>query len=51
MKRFSVPKFRPPKDNQYIVIYIIPKASCQWSYIGETKRSFSTAGLFKARLS
>ena len=30
----------PPKDNQYSVIYKIPCASCQWSYIGETKRSF-----------
>jgi len=39
---FRVPKFRPPEDNQCNVIYKIPCASCQWNYIGQTKRSFST---------
>jgi len=41
-QEFPVPKFRPRIDNQCNVVYKIPCGSCPWSYIGETKRSFST---------
>ncbi len=41
-QQFPVPKFRPRADDQRNVIYKIPCASCPWSCIGETKRSFST---------
>ncbi|KAL9975777.1 hypothetical protein ACROYT_G012971 [Oculina patagonica] len=41
-QEFSVPKFRPRVVDQCNVVYKIPCASCPWSYIGETKRSFST---------
>ncbi|XP_078367676.1 uncharacterized protein LOC144651609 [Oculina patagonica] len=41
-QEFPVPKFRPRVDDQCNVVYKIPCASCPWSYIGETKRSFST---------
>ena len=41
-QHFPVPKFRPSEEDRCNVIYKIPCASCPWSYIGETKRSFST---------
>ncbi|KAL9964003.1 hypothetical protein ACROYT_G027570 [Oculina patagonica] len=41
-QELPVPKFRPPVDDQCNVVYKIPCASCPWSYIGATKRSFST---------
>jgi len=41
-QEFPVPKFRPRIDDQCNVVYKIPCGSCPWSYIGETKRSFST---------
>jgi len=41
-QEFPVPKFRPRVDDQCNVVYKIPCGSCPWSYIGETKRSFST---------
>ena len=41
-QEFPAPKFRPPKDAQCNVVYKIPFVSCPWSYIGGTKRSFST---------
>ena len=40
---FPVPKFRPRVDDQCNIVYNMPCASCPWSYIGETKRSFSTS--------
>ena len=39
---FPVPKFQPWADDQCNVVYKIPCGCCPWSYIGETKRSFST---------
>ena len=39
---FPIPKFRPAEEDQCNVIYKIPRASCPWSYIVETKRSFTT---------
>ena len=41
-QHFPIPKFRPAKEDQCNVIYKIPCASCPRSYIGETKRSFTT---------
>jgi len=41
-QEFPVPKFRPRVDDQCNVVHKIPCVSCPWSYIGETKRSFST---------
>ena len=40
-QHFPIPKFRPAEDDKCNVIYKIPCASCSWSYIGETKRSFT----------
>ena len=42
LQEFPVPKFRPRVDDLCNVVYKIPYGSCPWSYIGETKRSFST---------
>ena len=42
LQHFPVPKFRPAEDDRCNVIYKIPCASCPWSYIGETNRSFTT---------
>ena len=41
-QEFPVPKFGPRVDNQWNVVYKIPCGSCPWSYIGKTKRLFST---------
>ena len=41
-QEFPAPKFRPEKVDQCNVVYKIPCTTCSWSYIGETKRSFST---------
>ena len=41
-QEFPAPKFRPEKVDQCDVVYKIPCTTCSWSYIGETRRSFST---------
>ena len=41
-QEFPAPKFRPEKVDQCNVVYKIPCTTCSWSYIGETRRSFST---------
>ena len=41
-QHFPIPKFQPAKEDQCNVIYKISCASGPWSYIGETKRSFTT---------
>ena len=41
-QEFPVPMFQPRVDNQCNVVYKIPCGSCPCSYIGKTKRSFST---------
>ena len=41
-QEFPAPKFRPEKVDHCNVVYKIPCSTCSWSYIGETKRSFST---------
>ena len=41
-QEFPAPKFRPEKVDQCNVVYKIPCTTCSWSYISETKRSFST---------
>ena len=41
-QHFPIPKSRPAEEDQCDVIYKKPCACCPWSYIGETKRSFTT---------
>ena len=41
-QEFPAPKFRPEKVDQCTVVYKIPCTTSSWSYIGETRRSFST---------
>ena len=41
-QHFPIPKFRPAEEDQCNVIYKIPCVPFPWSYIGETKRSFTT---------
>ena len=41
-QEFQAPKFRPGKVDQCNFVYKIPCTTCSWSYIGETRRLFST---------